>query len=396
MHISKIANLNFIPQYKNNNTQTNPISYSKGLTMASPLLKDTVSFGSTPKEADKAWNITIQNSKLIRKRLGEAYKKVERFMNSTFDDLVASEKYPKNPIYGIYTRLKSDFSISDKSGTRKWTSVDEILESMTDLIGAKIVMRDSNKSTVDAVLDRFIPLIKSRKIELIEIENKRPAIVKGLDDKEASKYDYSSLGFLKKMINIQEEVWKNSHKGGKKQKVKQRLEDDFTDANYCAIHFLFKLTGKNSSVFELQLMGNNTNEGKHIDDLAWKKLNGKSSSEDCPEINKIFEPFSNPSFFEEEGEEKAKEIVKNAKEKYNKYRGKMFLFQREKDPMPYTKKKKIEMFLPLPYKLFPSDIELKYGISSLDFDYNNLNQIILKNQKRKAALKKNKPSKKDV
>lgn len=393
MYVSKISN--FIPQFKTNNNQTNPISYSNGLTMASPLLKDTVSFQGTPKQADKAWNTSIKDAKAIRRSLREAYKKVNRFMDDTFGDLVASEKYPKNPIYLIDTRLKSDFSISDKSGTRKWTSIDEILESMTDLIGAKIVMRDSNKSTVDAVLDRFIPLIKSRKIELIEIENKRPGIVEGLDDKEAAKYDYASLAFLRKMINIQEEVWKNSQKGGKRPKVKQRLEDDFTDANYCAIHFLFKLTGRNSSVFELQLIGKDNNEAKHIDDVVWKKLNRKSSSEDCPEIDKIFEPFTNPKFFEAEGEEKAKEIVKNAEDKLNEYRGEMFIFQRQKEPMLYSKKKKPEIFLPLRYNLFPDDIELKYGISSSDFDYNNLYGIWLKNRRKKAAAtKKNKTAQK--
>ena len=66
----------------------------------------------------------------------------------------------------------------------------------------------------------------------------------------------------------------------------------------------------------------------------------------------------------------------------------MFLFQRMKADMPYTKKsaKKKEQFLPIQYQLFPSDIELKYGISSLDFDYNNIAKLVERGQ-RKASKK---------
>ena len=79
-----------------------------------------------------------------------------------------------------------------------------------------------------------------------------------------------------------------------------------------------------------------------------------------------------------ESEAYAKELVKNAKDTFNEYRGRMFLFQREKADMSYTKasKKRKEQFLPIKYRLFPSDIELKYGISSLNYDYNNIAKII--------------------
>ena len=64
----------------------------------------------------------------------------------------------------------------------------------------------------------------------------------------------------------------------------------------------------------------------------------------------------------------------------------MFLFQRKKADMPYSKKtaKRKEQFLPIQYQLFPSDIELKYGISSLDYDYNNIARIIERGQRKTA------------
>ena len=56
--------------------------------------------------------------------------------------------------------------------------------------------------------------------------------------------------------------------------------------------------------------------------------------------------------------------------------------------MYYSKKtaRRKEQFLPIKYQLFPSDIELKYGISSLDYDYNNIAKII-EREERKANKK---------
>ncbi len=380
MNIQSIAGLRLLPQNyeaRKQNFENRPFF---GLKMTSPLSRDAVSFKATPKGADKTWEVSKKTARTVRKRLQAPAKRVFTFIDNTFNDLIANEKYPKNPLTEVSHRLKSDTSIAEKTGSRKWISIDEIVEHMTDLIGAKLVLRESNKARVDAVLDRFIPLIKSGKVELLEIENKRPMKVKGLLDREAGKYDYASIEFLNKMADIQNDVWK---KGGKKQKVKKHLDDDFTDANYCAIHFLFRLPGKNPATFELQVLGNNVNEAKHIDDIVWKKLNGKNSADSNPEFDKLFEPFANKNFFEEEPN--AQEIVENAKAVLNEYRGQVFLVQRDKEPRPYSRKKKTEAFFPLMKKLFPSDIEIKYKLSSDDYDFNNLNKILQRGKKKKVV-----------
>ena len=366
----KLVTPNYETPKQNNTTRF-------GLKMSSPLNADTVSFTGTPKNANKMWEITRADARAIRRAKEAAFKRVRNFMDQNFGDLVATEKYPKNPLLEIAARLKSDLSIQEKTGSRKWVKAEEIATEMTDLIGAKLVFRDATKPKVDMVLDRFIQLIKNGKIELLEIENKRPIVVKDLPEYQRAKYDYASMDMYKKMIAIQNDIWK---KGGSKQRVKRRLEDDFTDANYCATHYLFRLPGRKPITFELQVLGNDVNAAKHIDDFVFKKLDGKNPQGCPPEFDKIFEPFTNKKFFEEEPN--AKEIVENAKEKLDKYRGEVFLFQRDKEPIPYTKKKRPEMFLPLSFKLFPSDIEIKYGISSLDFDYNNLNRILQRKSKK--------------
>ena len=122
-----------------------------GLRMSSPLQADTVSFRGTPKLANKQWEISKETARAIRRKLASSAQKVESFMQDSFGDLVASEKYPKNPLSEIGFRLKSIGSIAEKTGSRQWSSVDEILTEMTDLIGAKLVFRDAARNKVDAV-----------------------------------------------------------------------------------------------------------------------------------------------------------------------------------------------------------------------------------------------------
>lgn len=371
MNIQQISN--FIPKFVvNNNQNTNSaISTNFGLKMSSPLKRDTVSFRGTPKLADKTWEINKATAMKIRKKLEPRARRVFDLIDNTFGDLVATPKDPEGPILEIGRRLKSVNSIAEKTGSRQWVNSNEIIENMTDLIGAKIVLRDSNKNTVDSVLGRFIPMIKSGVIELLEIENKRPVVVKGFPEAEASKYDYASINMLKKMANIQNTVWK---KGGNKAKVATKLDNDFTNANYCAIHYLFRIPGKNAVTFELQVLGNNTNKAKHIDDAVYKIMDGKNPSISSDEFKQLFAPLDKTGkFFEKEPN--AQDIVQNARELFNKYRSEVFLYQRTKADMPYSTKKVQEQFLPIPYRLFPEDIERRYGISSLDFDFNNIAKI---------------------
>ena len=414
MNIPSITNM--MPKFAGitSNVKNNFGYTNYGLKMDEPIQQDTLSFkgskvskatkrgvrllknametteavtkendGISNKVAEKSKEINRTTAMAIHNKVLISIKKVDAFLNNTFGDLVADAKHPDNPILKLCCRPKSTNSIQEKSGSREWKSIEEIFGGMTDLNGGKIVLRDTDKKTVDGVLDRLIPAIKSNTVELLEIENKRPKVVKGLPETEASQYDYASINMLKKLTEIQNTTWK---KAGSKEKVAAHLTDEFTPANYCAIHLLLRLPGVPNGTFEFQIMGHNTDIAKQIDDLVYKKLDGKSPA-NCPEeFNNLFEPITNPKFFKHETEDRAKELSKNAKNTFNKYRREMFLFQRKKADMPYSKKtaKRKEQFLPIQYQLFPSDIELKYGISSLDYDYNNIARIIERGQRKTA------------
>ena len=370
LQVNNLQNFNNIWFNKRNNS----VEQKYGLKMADPLSKDTVSFKATSKAAQKALEANRSTVKNVRAAMQDSYKKINRMIDNLFADLEASEKYPKNPLSKISCRLKSEDSIKEKTGTREITSFDEITATMTDIIGTKLTIREPNKSVVDGILGRFIPLIKSGKLELLEIENKRPEIVKGLPESEASIYDYASADFLNMFADIQDTCHK---KGGSKKRVTRHIDDDFTKANYCAIHFLFRVPGKRPVVFECQVIGENVDKAKTIDDGLYKKLNGKNFANSTPKFDALFEPFTNPNFFA--GEENAEKIVEDAKKAINDYRGEVFLFQRNKAVSTVTKNKnKKEHFLPISHRVFPPEIEMKYKISSEDYDFNNLYNILQK------------------
>ena len=372
MNILAIDNLSNINLWNLNKDSKSEQVSNFGLKMAAPLSKDTVSFKATPKVAQKALEANRSTVKNVRAAMRDSYVKINKMFENLFSDLKASEKYPKKPLSKISCRLKSEDSIKEKTGTREITSFDEITATMTDIIGTKLVIREPNKSIVDGIIGRFIPLIKSGKLELLEIENKRPAVVKGLPESEASKYDYASADFLNMFADIQDACYK---KGGSKNKVTRHIDDDFTKANYCAIHFLFRVPGRRPVVFECQVIGENVDKAKDIDDGLYKKLNGKNFAGSTPKFDAIFEPFTNPDFFKDE--EDAGKIVEDAKNAIDAYRGEVFLFQRNKAVATVSKNKnKKEHFLPISHRVFPPEIEMKYKIHSEDYDFNNLYNIL--------------------
>ena len=372
---------------KVNNAKQNYANNYYGLKMSSPLDADTVSFKATNKVADRTWEISSGLAQKINKKMQEPAGKIHEFLLKRFDDLIASDEFPHDPIQIFKLRVKSPFSIKQKTGSRKWRSMDEIIQYMTDLIGAKFVIGEPNKRVIDGVLDRFIPLIKAREIELLEIENKRPGVVQ--DSATPDMYDYASIDMFEKMVRIQEEVWNGKGKVKNPQRVKINFED-YTKSNYTAVHFLFRLPGEDSQTFELQVIGGNVNIAKEkVDDKIWKILDGKDIENKYKPLVKKLQPIVDEGFFSEETPEYAQELVANARKTFDKYRGEVLLFQRKKPPRPYYKDARPEYFLPLQYRLFPSEIEQKYGINNEDFDFNNLRDLIEDCEEKAKIVEKN-------
>lgn len=324
MNIQKIcgAQFNIIPSTSRANSQNQQF----GIRMAKPASCDSVSFqGKAPKmsvkdmaalarkearalrdasqraEAKKAADKTTptkknlsgeerkrgvshSTAKQIKEIILKPQKKIDNFMEEIFGDLVATEFAPKNPILKMTGRPKSVNSIVEKSATRDWNSIDEILEKMTDLNGRKIVFNyKTGKEDVEGILDRFILLIKMKKIELKEVELQRPKTLEKFYEKEREEFDYVSKTFLDKLEDAQEEIINGLETDVDKIKLIDRPLPKYTAFNYCALHLLLQTTEKGSRPFELQIMGARMSEGKAFDDKRYKFFDGK-------ELDKMYAP----------------------------------------------------------------------------------------------------------
>lgn len=360
-----ILPLNVLNFNNHNSVQNNRFSQQNsqfGLKMARPLSADTVSFRATPKTLQKEAlkNLLPRNVvQDIADIAAERQPKVNRFMQKWFGDLCCTKYNPDNLIYKLGDRPKSPDSINEKAATRNWHTKAEILSNATDLNGAKIVMRDGSRGPVGKILGRFEQAIKNGEVELVEIENKRPSVTEKMKGPDALKYDYATPDELERLKEVNEK---------KHPSKKVNFEPcDYTKTNYPGLHFLFKLPGEDW-VFEVQIMGYDVALYKDLDDLLFKILDNKNADKKkYKPIIDIIKPLNEPG---------------NAaiKEGFNKYRGNVFLFQREKAPHIRKNKQYIERFLPIKDEI--QDGELRDLL-----DMNNLYELFIECN-AKAAKKK--------
>lgn len=376
-----------------------PSARSFGLKMQEPLKQDTISFGATQKMLTNRKNgISLNTARKIHNTADELQKEIEDFMHKFFKMLIADEENPDNVIEYITGRTKKPESIVEKSATREWTNMAEVFTNMTDLNGVKIVLRDGSKKNVKQVLKRFEKAMDRGILICTEIENKCPIAAKKLKGKDAEKWNYATLETLDGFYNFAKQA------SGKDLKYEPR---DYTDANYTAIHFLFRFPGQ-KRVFEVQLMGRNVAKFKDMDDIIFKILNNKNVDKEYQPLIDLLDPLKvedDIDFLKLAHEQmkdltlklkderntdqrrealkqkqiKLKEDIDKAKRRiqisdlFKKYRSEAFLFQREKATSSYTKK---EYFLPL-----------KYDIPE-EYDFNNIYQIYQKCEAKKHKNKK--------
>ncbi len=236
---------------------------------------------------ERVWGISKSTSKQVHDLILEPQQQIHDFMIGIFSDLKVSELNPKNLILKFSDRAKSVVSIMEKSATRKWSSTKEVLEKMTDLNGAKIVMNyKTGKPETETVLDRLIPLIKTGQVTLHEIELQRPKAIEHLSKKEQEEFDYFSKAFLDKLEDAQEEIINGLETDIDSIQLIDRPLPKYTKFNYCALHLIMQLNEKGSRPFELQIMGARESMGKNIDDKRFKHFEGK-------ELDKIYRPLVN-------------------------------------------------------------------------------------------------------
>lgn len=338
MNISKIMNFgvsNIVNDRQANNNQSR-----FGLRMTAPLAHDTVSFGATKKNItneDKKNGVNLKTAREIHDEASVMQPSVREFVNNVFGKYLVTPMNPQNAIIKICDRCKSPLSIQEKSQGRHLNSKKEVFEKMTDLNGAKLVMRVDDKKTIDKVLMELAAPIKKGDVELLEIENKRPSIVKGKKGDELQKYDYATETVLEDLAQVQND--KNDTTKRNRGKRVHIDMNDFTETNYTAIHMLLKLRGEERP-FELTLMGADVSLLKDLDDKLFKILGNKDVEDKYEPIKKLVKPLT------DDGNQ---ELL----DKFNKYRADAFIFQRNRAASSYALQKRPVHFLPLSEDLDP-------------------------------------------
>lgn len=274
MNILAINPFKFSNYVQNNKAQSN-------LTIAKPLLNDTVSFKAAAqskflKSRSGGVGVSRNVAKEIAQEAAEIQTEIERFFGGMFDGYVVSDTKPKNLIAYIIGRSKKAGSIEEKSKVIGENTKAGVFRNMTDLNALKTVMYKGDRRSTHKILDVLLNWIKRGLLILEEVEVKRPAAAKNLKGSSAAKWDYAAPEKLAKFVSEAEDA------SGKKVNFPK---PDLTPANYTAIHYLFRLPGQ-KRVFEGQLMGPNVALFKDLDDILYKILNNKN-------VDKKFKPLVN-------------------------------------------------------------------------------------------------------
>ena len=280
-----------------------------------PLQKDTVSFGATKKEIwnedqnDKnIYGINEKDAQKIQKEAIAPTHYLNIKLNEILGDLVMPTKdsdISKYPIQEIRPRIKDAYSIVEKSKTRKWNSKEEVIANMTDIAGARIIMADTTKEKVDMVIDRITNAVEKNQIKILEIENYRPDPIENENGEIIKTYDYPSSASLKRLKLACDEANNSSI----------RKVDEDIPSGYMAVHMLIQLP--NGFTGEIQLLGNEVERLKDVEDMAFKVKNGKHLIQH-PNVENKIKALANRD-----------DVI--LRKEYNKYTREAYIYQREKE-----------------------------------------------------------------
>ena len=329
MNILSVNNFRFSNPLRFNQTDSQPVSAPKfGLTMAKPLSKDTVSFGATAKNVNRAINSKL--SRDISKGAKFYEIQVAAIFTSILAPLMSTDETPDNVIEYFNVRTKGKDSIGAKSGEvkgkyktgdiikggKKCTTKDAISLNMTDLLGAKAVLTIGSKHNAKMVIEALTHALKNGQIRLREIEQKVPKSCMR-DEKTLTTCTYATDSTLDKMKSASEKRFNNEVKTDYR---------DYTPSNYSALHFLIDVLLKDPNgksvwkTVEVQVLGHDVNEYKELDDILYKLLNGKNVDKKYNPIKQVLQPIILPKALYDLYDERNEQHKAKCKEEGKRYK----------------------------------------------------------------------------
>ena len=343
---------NFLPVRRQQSQKTTPNTqqplkqnslFSINAEKLAPLKKDTVSFTAVAAYKNAIENVSVCKSLYANAKPAQEY--LQNTLNDCFaqkdknGDIRRNEKGEILYLPGVKTvkgRRKSADSIQEKVANKienalnskndfdmkksifNPNSEDAIKSKVKDLIGARIVMRDTSFEKTAEVLNRLAKTIEEKGIIIEEIENHPPK-----NGEVKPYFRDKDLEILKKSVN------KVREKNGLKP---IKIDPKPIDSGYMALHLGVDLTNvgelktQNGYHGEIQILGADVEMLKDVEDLCYKLKSGKAIKSD----DLAFEPFArifNEAF--NTGSYKKDKMRKNA---FNEYTKKAFESQRDRRP----------------------------------------------------------------
>lgn len=299
----------------------------KGLlpqTCLAPLEEDVVDLSKAKASRNMNEGVTNDLAMQVCGEVNAAYKRIMYLLKKELKPLVATDSAPNNPIApgdsGIYGGVKGVVSARKKTASRGISNRKGLLE-MGDLLRMRIILRDASPRNVEKVLRQLGQVFKNGD-EIIEIEsyvsaNGKTYATAGMLDKLAAKCNPNTL----------------------KTAYNKRIP-----SGYPAIHIGVKT--KEGYIGEIQIMGRDVVQTKHVDDVYYKLFDcGKSLDPEYAEVEKQVRAGIKKLDTEEK------------KSRFMQYRRDNFQAAFDEDARNYNTRKKFE-YIKIPYDL-PEELDMQ-------------------------------------
>ncbi len=299
MNILSVSNFRITTPFKGNTPQQSVTEPRFGLTMASPLLNDTVSFGAaakakkavhavqqTTKAAGKRSDgITLQLARLLRSHIQKPHAELKNHLQELFKGQikpnpheVINNKNSQKYLFTMLDRIKSEDSIIQKTASRGWGNLGkkELLANMTDVSGLCFVLED--KKSLGEFIKKLSKEICEGKLNIEEAEYHRlPTIYKSRTAPQTfDSLEPEQLQKLKNAIydtqNPTTQIWK----------------DVDSMSGYSGLHLIVKNSDGTKS--EIQLMTRAMHNLKNVENLFYKIRNNKNVDPKYRYIEQFMEP----------------------------------------------------------------------------------------------------------
>ena len=292
-----------------------------------PLAHDTVSFTGA-RDLNRGLLEAFDNQEqcqYVSDNAAVAEKNLKRTLSKQLIGYVATKNKPSGLIEPIIVRTKSPDSIREKVASKLEASiikhdtdsfinpnkVDEIKASITDIVGARIVLRQGDVKKNSKIANGIIKLVNAGELNITGIE-----VILPKNHKAEPYFSNDDIEALKETVNK-----KRRAEHEKEIKIKTRK----SESGYTAIHIDVDLSNdrmqaKNAGYKgEIQIIGRDVAEFKEIEDLCYKIAQHK----DIKRGHQAYMPFAN--FLE------TKLAEPSIREAFEEYTYRAYIIQKDKE-----------------------------------------------------------------